>query len=127
MSNTVTLCLHDDALSVIDAIARDHGLRGRSEAVRHVCAALAQTYGCDPVQVIRANGRPPSRSTFERRKSLLSTEALRALPDGAVKDEWVAWYNTGVRPSSASADAVRPAWGDAAVDQMLRFSLEVRA
>lgn len=94
------LSLHADVLAVLDAICDRHGLRGRSEAVRHVCAALAPVYGCKPVTVVRLPGRP----SVAYRRAILSHEDLRAIPAEA-RHDFVVWFNEGLRPSDAAIAA----------------------
>jgi hypothetical protein len=112
------LSLHDDAIAVLDAVVARHNLRGHSEAVRHICAALASAYGCDPVEVIRNSGRPTQKLQIDRRRAVLPNELIQSLP-AAPRDAWGAWLAEGVRPDADSVNAAVALWGAELVTKAL--------
>jgi hypothetical protein len=91
--------LPEETPELLDAIAAKHGCSSRSEALRHVLAALAPIYGVSlrlaPAQPV---GRPSSGQRAKARAAALDNDALRALPL-ELRASFVRWRQTGERPS----------------------------
>ena len=105
MSKITTIFLSDEADAVLDAIARQHRLRGRSEAVRHILSALAPVYGLPQFAVVAQRGRPAGGwKRAAAHEALLSLDDIRSLPLEA-RPDFVAWYNDGKRPGEAALAA----------------------
>jgi hypothetical protein len=115
------LSLHADALAVLDAIVERHGLRGHSEAVRHVLAALAPAYGCSPVEIVRSGGRPSRKTQLERRRAVLPNDLIKALPTDAQR-EWIHWLTYVECPTSEGFDALCQLVGPGRASSILQLS-----
>jgi hypothetical protein len=91
--------LPEETPELLDAIAARHGCASRSEALRHVLAALAPAYGISfSLKPALPTGRPSKAQQAKARAAALDNDALRALPL-ELRASFVRWRQTGERPS----------------------------
>jgi len=97
------LNLCPDSLAFLDAVAARHSLRGRSEAFRHVAAALAGAYNVTPPKVVRARTVTSQREAREARHAAYTP--VRPFAPAAHLQAFATWLDTGRSPGEAALTA----------------------
>jgi hypothetical protein len=103
----VMISVCDNTLAFLDAVAARHGLRSRSEALRHVASALAPVYNTIPPQVVlgRGAGAAKAQSRFARDARYPLYEPIRPYVQPEHLAEFADWLNDGRSPSDEALSA----------------------
>jgi hypothetical protein len=109
------------SLAVLDAIAAKHNLQSRSEAVRHVIAALAPVYGV-AAPTKPAYERKPTKANLKAeahatRASLLTEEDIQRLPE-YLHLMFRMWLYQGERPHDSLIKDAEPYLGVERLQEM---------
>jgi hypothetical protein len=96
-----------NTMAFLDAVAARHGLRTRSEALRHVAAALAPVYGTEPPQVVLLRGAAAAKAQTQAERNVrhAAYESVRPFVQREHLSEFANWLNAGLTPTRAALSA----------------------